>query len=465
MPSLSGQHSGGLVLPDELKEPMSLPDILRNTSFVSASGRAYHLFGNEENTFSIPPSPLVLAASKPSALTLEEALQQIESFSSQITNDNNVADNSVASEPTPPVRASGHMCPSAESPMLHLFQALNDATAPRLLKRGSPNLSPKPKEEKAGSLRIVAAPVEEPFIVPFAKPETVPEETTTQEKPVTLKIVAKPKPPIRLQKIIRKVRQRREKALYRKGSVLPTDPAHSASHATPTQCGVNRADDSDGDGNSDSNFLVDSPLQALACSGSATFRWSEQLDSLMRTAENQIRCLADHLVVQVNQGVKAICFKSVFPGDGCSTILLCAVRALMERHYRVLLIDAHYQHIDLPKQLDVSPEVATGGEVIHLNDHLDLWVWQETKTAAENRTILTKILADHREEYDMILFDNGSVTESPLTELIEFWDQVELDGIILVTNTKRPEEMPLCHIARRLRQHHLHLIGITENYV
>jgi hypothetical protein len=130
-----------------------------------------------------------------------------------------------------------------------------------------------------------------------------------------------------------------------------------------------------------------------------------------------------------------------------------------------LLVDTHHRHIDLPKQLNLSGNLDSDNDVIALNDHLGLWVWQESKTAEENMSTLAEVITAQRGEYDLILLDDGSVTESPLTVLVEFWNSVELDGIILVANTKRPTEMPVSHIAGRFRQHHIHLIGIAENYV
>jgi len=169
--------------------------------------------------------------------------------------------------------------------------------------------------------------------------------------------------------------------------------------------------------------------------------------------------------VQSIRGNKAICFKGVFPGDGCSTILLCAARALTERNYRVLIIDAHHRHIDLPKHLNLSVHWDSVDEVIKIDTHLGLWVWQKSKTAAENAANLAKTIKECRDEYDLILLDDGSVTESPLTVFVEFWNSVELDGVILISNTKCPTEPPVTHIAERFRQHQIHLIGITENYV
>jgi Mrp family chromosome partitioning ATPase len=163
--------------------------------------------------------------------------------------------------------------------------------------------------------------------------------------------------------------------------------------------------------------------------------------------------------------MKAVCFKSIFPSDGCSTLLLCAVRALMERNYRILLIDSHHRHIDLPNQLNLSGDCETGTAVIPLDDHLDLWVWQESKTVEENTTLIAEIIAKRRDKYDFILLDDGSVTESPLPAFVAFWNQMDLNGVVLVSNTKRPSEMPVSHIVSRLRQYNVPLIGIAENYV
>ena len=429
---------------------MPLAEILGGTFFISATGRTYRLFGNEEEKFtvpSIPSIPPILAASSTTAVSLEEALQQIEMFS------------------LPTASVSKPEQPKQDPPTIQIFVALSESAPHRLIKREStlPNgthsakeivdevsqsfsktRKTKPKEKKRKPLRVIFGQVEEPFIVPFAKPAAIPETPLEKAETnnTTLKIVTEVLPPvyfspIHFSKAFRKYRQRypQEITLYRKQFVLP--PRASLP-------------------------VVAEPAPTIDTS---TFRWSGQLDSLMETASNQIWMLADHLIVQSNQGVKAICFKSVFPGDGCSMIVLCAARALTERFHRVLLIDAHHRHVDLPKQLNLADNLDSGNAVIPLNERLGLWIWQESKTADENMAILAEVLSAYREEYDLILVDDGSVTENPLSVFVEFWNRIDLDGVILVTNTKRPSEMPLSHIAGRLRQHQIYLIGITENYV
>ena len=486
------QPDSGLLPSDELKELVTFPDILGNTSFFSTSGRIYRLFGNEEKASTIPEIPAippVLASPKLPALTLEEALQQIETFATPPTSGNVTKYDTTKCDrvleqraPGLTVRTTESVCTTVNPPTLQLFQALgasavpdrqanvdvplklvnNENTSPTVsakdVVREGPQLfsavvpipSPKPTGERQKPFRVVSDHVDEPFIVPFAKPKVPLKETETNN--AALKIVTELIPPPEIHnnrhfsKVLKKCGQyrRKQKTLYRKRFVLPppVSPTRETSAKEPSAIHIPKP-----------------PVDPSA------FRWSAQLDSLMQTASNQIQMLTDHLAVQVNQGIKTICFKSVFPGDGCSTILLCAVRALLERHYRVLLIDAHHRHIDIPNQLNLSGNLETGHEVITVNDRLGLWVWQESKTTKENRTLLAEIITTHREAYDLILLDDGSVTESPLTEFVTFWNQVELSGVILVSNTKCPTETPVSHIARRLRQHHIPLIGIAENYV
>ena len=437
-----GQHDNGLMPTDDPKEPMTLMDVLGGTSFVSATGRTYRLFGNEDKAFSLPAIPAIppiLTASKTAAVSLEEALQQIESFSQP-------------SVPAPIVSEKVQPKPIVAPPTLQLFQALGESAPKKLVKKENtpPSVSlpakgiidevsqslAKRHEEKRTPLRVIFEHVEEPFIVPFTKPEPMPEEPVT--KNVTLKIATEPEFAlvIHCPKTLRKCQRhhRKGKATYRKPFSQPPAPV----------------------------VVVDEPKPVIDVS---TFQWSAQLDSLMQTAGNQIRMLTDHLIVQSNQGTKGICFKSIFPGDGCSTILLCAAKTLTERNYRVLLMDAHHRHVNLPERLNLSGNLDSGSEVIVLNKRLGLWVWQDSKTVEENRLALSEVITANQEKYDLILVDDGSVTESPLTEFVEFWGGAALDGVILISNTKRSAEMPVSHVASRFRQHHIPLIGITENYV
>lgn len=423
----------------------------------------------------IPAIPAALVAPKSSAFTLEEALQQIETFSSPVTK-GNVSEECEVFRPSLSIQADEQIVLAGNSPTIQLFQtseklraserhadigislklAQSASTPPNtalsiesIVREVSPTLpvpAPKLNKERRKPLRVISDHIEEPFIVPYTKPEAASEENET--KNVALKIVTESIPSLSARsqqhfaRTWKKCRQyrRKEKVLHQKRFLLP--PVSTVPIAEP--------------------LVVSEPKPAVE---PTMFQWPEQLDALMQTAESQIRMLSDHLVVQLSQGVKEICFKSVFPGDGCSTILLCAARALTERNYRILLIDAHHRHIDLPKQLNLSGNLDTAKQEIELTTRLSLWVWQESKTIAENMALLSDVLTASRKKYDLILVDDGSVTESPLSEFIAFWDSVKLGGVVLISNMKRSMELPMSHIAKRFRQHHVPLIGIAENYV
>ena len=449
---------------DELRTSVPFPEIPGGTTFVSGTGRIYRLFGNEEGTFSLPEVPAIppcFAAAKKSTLSLEEALQQIESYSSLT-----VSEKVVQPKTDPPILQLFPLDPSSNQPLGGCSETSKET---QVVKRGHEPLSnfhvssmlpqhnttfsvkdivdevsqhlPCPHEEKRKPLRVIFEYAEEPFIVPFTKAESLPEVVETR-KNRTFKVITEVAPPVLFPKIVPKYWQfrRTENTPYRKQCFLP----------------------SLADSHTEEPAVIDEPKPGFDVS---MFQWSAQLNSLMQSANNQTRMLTDHLVVQSNQGVKTVCFKSVFPGDGCSTILLCAVRALTERKYRVLLVDAHHRHINLPKQLNLAGNLDSGNTAVTLNEYLGLWVWQESKTAEENTALLGDLLTAHREEYDLIMLDCGSLTESPLTEFVEFWNRIKPDGIILVSNMKHPPEISMSHVAERLRQHQIHLIGITENYV
>lgn len=412
---------------------MPLQEILDGTSFVSASGRIYRLFGNEEEKFSLPTIPTIPpfpVLTETSPLSLDEALQKIETYSTQEHPPTIQLFAGPRTEIDKVGGASGFRSPSALLPRTPI-------PAKDIIDEVS-TVTRKPKNESRKQLRVFIDNGEEPFIVPFPKlEEPLPEVSKTES--ITLKVAAEFVPPILVSpKTFRKHWQCRhkEKTPYR------TQFSFSPIVAMPI-------DTKDA-----------KPMPDLS-----TFQWSVLSDSLKQTASNQIRMLTDHLIVQSNQGIKGICFKGVLPEDGCSTILLCAVRALTERKYHVLLIDAHHRHIDLPHQLNLSGHWDTGNAVITLNEYLGMWVWQESRTEKENTSLLAEILATNRENYDLMLLDCGSLTESPLVEFAELWNQIEPDGVILVPNMKQPQEISMPHIADRLRQHQIHLIGIAENHV
>ena len=198
--------------------------------------------------------------------------------------------------------------------------------------------------------------------------------------------------------------------------------------------------------------------------------WPRHLASLEQRAPRQIRYLADHLEIQFTQGRRVVSFNGYRPEDGCTTLSLCAARELAERGYRLLLADAHRQHPELARllELDIDPhhyEIMT-----LIPDKLELLPWSESPIEIDlqgesHRQSFAEIVASLRTEYDGIILDGGSLIESPLADRIAQWRQMRSDGVLLVVDTKNPEPINIKAVAHRLQQFNVELLGVAENYV
>ncbi|MDR0336684.1 MAG: hypothetical protein LBI18_06295 [Planctomycetaceae bacterium] len=201
--------------------------------------------------------------------------------------------------------------------------------------------------------------------------------------------------------------------------------------------------------------------------------WPEHLKSLELAASDQICFLADHLEIHKEQKRRVFSFNSFHPGDGCTTLALCAARELAERGYRILLVDAHRQNPELPQllHLPTNPEFY---EIITLiPDRLELLPWSETSIEVNSNDQTTpsltqsfaEVVGSFRDAYDFVLLDNGSLVESPLNEHVALWREMCSDGVLLVVNMKRLPSVNIRSIAQRLLQNRISLLGIVENYV
>ncbi|MDR3234837.1 MAG: hypothetical protein LBT46_14455 [Planctomycetaceae bacterium] len=194
-----------------------------------------------------------------------------------------------------------------------------------------------------------------------------------------------------------------------------------------------------------------------------TWAWSEKLNSLNETAANQIQSLADHLIVQMNQGIKTIVFTGFLKGDGCTTLLLCAARELTRRGHRILLGDANRKHPELRQLLSVPEETPQHTAAVKLSDNLTLAVWNHS--ADLSPADFSEVLCSEKKHYDLILLDGGSLTEYPLAKHIDLWQSASSDGNVVVLNTKNTPESVIASIAKRFREYNVPLLGVAENCV
>jgi Mrp family chromosome partitioning ATPase len=197
--------------------------------------------------------------------------------------------------------------------------------------------------------------------------------------------------------------------------------------------------------------------------------WPEYLKSLELAASDQICFLADHLEIQKEQKRSVVSFNSFQPGDGCTTLALCAARELAERGYRILLVDAHQQNPELPQLLHLQTNPDFYEIITLIPDRLELLPWSETSIEINTNNPITQsfteIVGSFRDDYDFILLDNGSLVESPLDQRVIHWREMRSDGVLLILNMKSPPSVNIQTIAQRFLQNQVRLLGIVENYV
>lgn len=195
--------------------------------------------------------------------------------------------------------------------------------------------------------------------------------------------------------------------------------------------------------------------------------WPRELASLEREASDEIRSLADHLESQRRRGRRIVSFNGLLPGDGCTTMSLCASRELAERGYRLLLADAHRQNPELARLLEIELDPHLYEIVTLIPEKLELLPWSETPIeTAEGRTqSFEDLVASMRGEFDFLLLDGGPLIGSSLSRRIGDWRRMGVDGILLVCNARNRDSRRLQGVSQHLRKHGIELLGVTENYV
>ena len=197
------------------------------------------------------------------------------------------------------------------------------------------------------------------------------------------------------------------------------------------------------------------------------FHWPPKSETVKAKAARQIGSLTDRLLGLREQGRTRICFHSFFPTEGCSTMLICAVRELMERGLRVLLADANCHHPMLPELLGIELMSDSAERLTLIDGSLELlswgkWVKENDETPTLNQSTYIGRL---QEGYDFVLIDGGSLTEGVPEEKTIFWRETETDGVILVVNAMAHRPLNLEAVDRNIRKHGVELLGVMENYV
>lgn len=213
-----------------------------------------------------------------------------------------------------------------------------------------------------------------------------------------------------------------------------------------------------------------------------SFAWPWPSLYLERKASGEVDALAESLLDGAERGRKVVAMTSCEPGDGCTTLLLCAAKHLAEQGRSVVMVDANLRRPGLAMALGMSVASgweAVGGEhqslaeiIVHSStEHVSLlpcggYEHPSAEMVEAWRRCLPDYLSELREHYDLVLVDLGAMAgELFESRLAPNMLHGAVDGMIIVHNVRSTSRARLAHIRQRLRSAGLPETGIAENFV
>lgn len=201
------------------------------------------------------------------------------------------------------------------------------------------------------------------------------------------------------------------------------------------------------------------------------FAWADGCTRLGLAAGLQLDRLADSLAAAVEQGRRVIGLTSSRPGEGCTTVALCAARRLVERGRRLVLVDADATRPALARALGVSPE--TGWEDVlsgrlpldealieSIHDRLTILPLRRPAIPALFQPVEVQTTMDVlRSQYDLVLVDMGALEGDSLAAAGPW-----IDGVVVVRDVRETSDSELAVVQDYLAAAELVELGVAENF-
>jgi Mrp family chromosome partitioning ATPase len=216
------------------------------------------------------------------------------------------------------------------------------------------------------------------------------------------------------------------------------------------------------------------------------FLWPRICQQLHSVAVRQMEELADALLAAAGTDHKVLAVGGIRPGDGATTMLLCAGRLLAERGFRVLLADADFADPQLARQLGMAPEagwetVMAGRlplEEVIIDSTADRLAVLPTlppasagggANAADDLAGKANALAAGldvlRQHYDFVLVDVGPLADRAAAGLPALGSGSRLEAAVVVHNPQTAGAERLAEVQDSLAAAGVAQIGIIQNFV
>jgi Mrp family chromosome partitioning ATPase len=207
------------------------------------------------------------------------------------------------------------------------------------------------------------------------------------------------------------------------------------------------------------------------------FRWSPTCQRLLRRSRASLRPAVLTLMAADEAGRSLIGVGAPTPGAGCTTILVCLARLLVEAGKSVAIVDANFAAPGLARQLGVAADVGwedvlagraplAEAVIYSLADRIALLpLTRGGQAAAEqlesiHASVTAGVLRYH---YDMVLLDLGAIGDALQAAAGQRTARhCRLDGVVVTTpaGSAALEPQRLMHLAPELAAT---CLGVVEN--
>ena len=211
----------------------------------------------------------------------------------------------------------------------------------------------------------------------------------------------------------------------------------------------------------------------------ASFRWPAVARALSAQCRAELDSVVDDLLTRADEGERTAGFFSLYPRQGCTSVLAALAARLAVRKRKVLLVDANFANPQLAAQLDVVPTAGWQESLISntpladsliraADDRLDLLALSQYATNSPVESVSTGLAKNSFQKllggYDILLFDLGAFFDPRSKPIgLELVRRMPIDIGLAITGPQSANPRDLASLDDSIRECGGKFIGTIEN--
>jgi Mrp family chromosome partitioning ATPase len=208
--------------------------------------------------------------------------------------------------------------------------------------------------------------------------------------------------------------------------------------------------------------------------------WPTECTELIERARRGFDRFVDHLTERITQDERCIAIAGFCPGDGRTLITLATAKHLATRGIHTLMVDANFENPMLGPSCRITPqsgwcEVVAGQRTLEealitsRSDGVTLLPCRGRSQTSEppcDSVQLAATFATLKEQYDLVLLDTTALhSPTAVAQFAGLAEAIRLDAIYLVRDTRTTSVEEMAATCAALRQAHVAVAGIIDNFV